>query len=97
MAHRSPACVLRSPPAAICALQNAAIIALIFRMGSVARPTQLLVSGGLLAAAAWLFSGGCPPAVLTALQTGSVVLLALGGRVPQVRFGALPSDAHGCP
>ncbi len=74
-------------PAAICALQNAAIIGLIFRLGTVARGTQLAVSAALAAAGWWLFAGGCPPAVLTALQTGSVALLALGGRLPQVGRG----------
>ncbi|KAI7842633.1 hypothetical protein COHA_003737 [Chlorella ohadii] len=69
---------------AICALQNAAIIGLIFRLGTVARGTQLAVSAALAAAGWWLFAGGCPPAVLTALQTGSVALLALGGRLPQI-------------
>ena len=58
---------------------------LIFRLGAVARSTQLALTAGLLAMAWWLFGGACPPGLLTALQTGSVVLLALGGRLPQVR------------
>lgn len=79
--------VLHSSPcsAAICALQNAAIIGLIFRLGTVPRATQLAVSIALAATGWWLFGGACPPTLLTALQTGSVALLALGGRLPQVR------------
>lgn len=79
-----PPCPSLLGVAAICALQNAAIIGLIFRLGSVQRRTQLLVSAGLLASAWWLFGGACQPHMLTALQTGSVVLLAVGGRLPQV-------------
>lgn len=83
-------------PAAICALQNAAIIGLIFRLGTVARSTQLAVTAALAAAGWWLFGGTCPPALLTALQTGSVALLALGGRLPQVRGGRRARHAWGC-
>lgn len=79
-----PPCLLPGPPAAICALQNVVIVALIFRLGSVRRGTQVALAATLAAAGWWLLSGRCPPALLTALQAGSVVLLALGGRLPQV-------------
>ena len=82
-----------SPAAAICAVQNVMILGLIFRLGSVARSTQLLISGGLLAVGAWVFGGGCPPHMLTALQAGSVVLLALGGRLPQILLNLRRGDS----
>ena len=82
--------------AAICALQNAAIIGLIFRLGTVARATQLLLTAALAAAGWWLFGGACRPALLTALQTGSVALLALGGRLPQVRAPCRRFPKHAC-
>lgn len=88
-----PALPYPSPCAAICALQNIAIVGLIFRMGSVARSTQLLLCASLGGAAWWLLGGHCPPAVLTSLQTGSVVLLAVGGRMPQIVLNMRRGDS----
>ncbi|EFN55940.1 hypothetical protein CHLNCDRAFT_145227 [Chlorella variabilis] len=78
---------------AICALQNAMIIALIFRMGTVPRAVQLAVSASLAGAAWWLFGGACPPALLTTLQAGSVAVLALGGRLPQILLNVRRGDS----
>ncbi|PSC70826.1 Mannose-P-dolichol utilization defect 1 [Micractinium conductrix] len=69
---------------AICALQNVAIIGFIFKMGSVPAALQLGLSTSLVCAGWWLFSGACPPALLTSLQAGSVVMMAVGGRLPQI-------------
>jgi mannose-P-dolichol utilization defect protein 1 len=74
-------------------VQNVVILGLIFRLGSVARSTQLLITGVLLAVGAWVFGGGCPPHMLTALQAGSVVLLALGGRLPQILLNLRRGDS----
>lgn len=70
--------------AAICALQNVAIIGMIVRLGAVPRRLALALTAALAASGWWLLSGACPEAALTALQTGSVALLALGGRLPQI-------------
>lgn len=78
---------------AICALQNVVIVALIFRLGSVRRGTQVALAATLAAAGWWLLSGRCPPALLTALQAGSVVLLALGGRLPQILLNLRRGDS----
>ena len=74
----------RPCPAAICAVQNAAIIGLIFRLDDVPRRAALALSAALAGATWWLF-GACPADALRLLQTGSVALLALGGRMPQAR------------
>jgi hypothetical protein len=83
-----PLCLRPSTPAphaaAICAVQNAAIVGLIFQLGSVPQRVQVALSAGLAGTGWWLLTGGCPPGTLTALQAGSVVLLALGGRLPQI-------------
>lgn len=73
-----------APRAAICALQNVAIIGMIFKLGTVPRGLALALTAALAAAGWWLLGGACPEAALTALQTGSVALLALGGRMPQI-------------
>ncbi|KAL4420223.1 hypothetical protein ABPG77_011047 [Micractinium sp. CCAP 211/92] len=78
---------------AICAVQNVIIVALIFRLGSVRRGTQAALTAGLAATGWWLFSARCPPAVLTALQAGSVALLALGGRLPQILLNLRRGDS----
>ena len=69
------------------------IIALIFRMGTVPRAVQLAVSASLAGAAWWLFGGACPPALLTTLQVGSVAVLALGGRLPQILLNVRRGDS----
>lgn len=60
------------------------IIGLIFKLDSIPKRAALALSAAL-AACGWWFFGACPTSVLRLLQTGSVVLLAVGGRMPQVR------------
>ena len=77
----------RSAPlcAAICWLQNVAIVGLIFRFNpTYGRPLKLGIALGVAAFSAWLFSGACGVRLLTALQATSVLILAFGGRLPQV-------------
>ena len=69
------------------------ILGLMFRLGSVARGTQLGITAGLVEVACWVFGGGCPPHMLTALQAGSVVLLAVGGRLPQILLNLRRGDS----
>ena len=71
-------------PAAICALQNVIIMCLMFRLGAERRTTWLAIATALAAVSWWMLSGACPQAVLAGLQGGAVLLMALGGRMPQV-------------
>ncbi|KAI3437898.1 hypothetical protein D9Q98_000343 [Chlorella vulgaris] len=78
---------------AICAVQNVAIIGLIFRLGSVPASLKLGLSAAFAAFGWWLFCGACPASVLTTLQASSVVLLAVGGRVPQILLNLRRGDS----
>ena len=86
---------LACPAAAICALQNVVIMGLMFRLGSERRSTWLVIATALLAVSWWMLSGACPQAVLAGLQGGAVLLMALGGRMPQVCVGVGVWDCRG--
>ena len=73
----------------MCWLQTVVIVALIFRHNpALARPAKLGIGLALAALCAWLFSGGADVRTLTALQAASVLILGLGGRVPQIVMNA---------
>ena len=65
--------------------QHAGIVGLIFHYNtSVARTTKVAAVLSLTAGTAFLFSPACNVATLKVLQASSVLLLALGGRMPQI-------------
>ncbi|KFM24854.1 Mannose-P-dolichol utilization defect 1 protein-like protein [Auxenochlorella protothecoides] len=70
--------------AATCGLQNTVILGLMFRHGCISNRNKVLITVGLTAFAASLCFGVCSDALLAQLQASSVLLLALGGRLPQI-------------
>ena len=67
------------------ALQQIIIVGLVFHYnGTTKTPVKLGIAAALCAFAAFLFSGACSTGVLRVLQACSAVLLALGGRLPQI-------------
>ena len=67
------------------AVQQAAILGLVFHFNK-STPTALKIGTalGLLAISVYLFTGVCSIAALQFMQACSAVLLALGGRLPQI-------------
>jgi len=66
-------------------IQHTAILGLIFHYNkSVNTGTKMTVIIAVAASCAFLFSGACSVSILKYLQGASVVLLALGGRLPQI-------------
>lgn len=68
----------------MCWFQNILIILLMFVHGTISKPVKIMVSLGFIGLTVFLLSGSCSPSTLQALQASSVVVLALGGRVPQI-------------
>lgn len=67
-----------------CWLQDVVLIGMIYQYMKTGWQTVVLSSVGFLVLCVVLFSGGCPVEVLGVLQLSTIVVMALGSKLPQI-------------
>ncbi|GIL64190.1 hypothetical protein Vafri_18167 [Volvox africanus] len=67
-----------------CWIQDVIIVGLIFRHMRISWSIMAASTAAFAASCFWLFSPMCPMGVLSALQMSTVVVMAVGARVPQI-------------